>query len=87
MSKDHKTEWSLNQATFLLIKQTWRVPEVDLFASKTNVKLPRFFSLDPTDGNIGVDTFNQSWAHHLCYAFSTTALIPKVSLKKSGKQW
>lgn len=74
-----QTEWSLNQATFLWITQTWRVPQVDLFVSRTNAKLPRFFSLDTTDGNIRVDTFNQSWAHQPCYAFPLTALIPKVS--------
>lgn len=55
-----QTEWSLNQTNFAQITQKWRVPEVDLFASKANARSPTFFSLDPTDGNSGVDAFSQS---------------------------
>lgn len=75
------TEWSLNQTTFTQITQKWGIPEVDLFASRANAKSPIFFSLDPTDGNSGVDAFNQNWKWHLCYAFPPTAIIPKVIQK------
>ena len=42
-----QTEWSLLQEVFDRICRRWHKPEVDLFATKFNHKLPRFVSLEP----------------------------------------
>lgn len=38
------TEWQLHLDVFQQIVQRWGTPLVDLFASRNNAQLPRFFS-------------------------------------------
>lgn len=38
-------EWVLNQEVYLDLVVRWGTPEVDLFASRSNVKVPHFCSL------------------------------------------
>ena len=45
-----QTEWSLLQEVFDQICRRWHKPEVDLFATKFNHKLPRFVSPVPESG-------------------------------------
>lgn len=64
-----------------MISSMWGQPEVDLFASKENAQVPRFFSLNNLDGSLGTDALARPWRFHLCYAFLPFQLIPLV-LKK-----
>ena len=45
-----QTEWSLSQQVFSLLFSSWDLPQLDLFATRFNHKLPRFVSPvpDPT---------------------------------------
>lgn len=76
-------EWSLCQEIFLKICKKWGTPQVDLFASKQNVKVDCFCSLNPRDHPWAMDTFSIKWMGDLAYAFPALALIPKVLQKIS----
>lgn len=43
-------DWRLNQEVMKMITWKWRVPQVDLFASRGNAKVRSFFSLEKGDG-------------------------------------
>ena len=53
---DDNTEWSLNEKVFQFIVDNWRVPSVDLFASRLRHKVPECFSLEPDPASQGVDS-------------------------------
>lgn len=50
---------------------------MDLFASRTNAKVGRFFSLCPEDGAMGLDAFAHPWEFPLDYAFPIFWLLPR----------
>ncbi|XP_073406446.1 uncharacterized protein [Dendrobates tinctorius] len=77
----HPTEWELNMEIFDHLCQRWGTPTIDLFASRKNSKVPRFYSLNPTDHPEGVDVLSQTWGESLSYAFPPLALIPAVLRK------
>ena len=76
-----ESEWSLNQEVFQEIVDRWGTPQIDLFASQVNAKVPRFFSLNRLDQAEGLDALAQRWSFRLCYAFPPIQIIPLV-LKK-----
>merc|ERR1712121_493861 len=49
------TEWSLDNKSFLWCCQKLGVPQVDLFATRLNKKLPTFVSLCPDPEALGWD--------------------------------
>jgi ribonuclease HI len=50
-------EWSINNDTFDAICKVFGQPEVDLFASRLNKKVSRFYSWLPDPESVGVDVF------------------------------
>nr|KAG5707751.1 hypothetical protein BaRGS_003326 [Batillaria attramentaria] len=78
------TEWTLNDATFNTICQTWDRPHVDLFATRWNHKLPLFVSPVPDPLAWAVDALSIPWNGLFAYAFPPTVLIPKVLTKLEG---
>ena len=48
-----QTEWSLNPEMFQAICNRWHRPQVDLFATRFNRKLPQFVSLVPDPPSMG----------------------------------
>ena len=57
-----QTEWSLLQEVFQAICSRWHRPQIDLFATRFNNKLPLFVSLVPDPLATAVDTLNlPSW--------------------------
>ena len=54
-----QTEWSLHPEVFQAICSQWHQPQVDLFATRFNNKLPQFVSLVP-DPRLG------QWMHSVC---------------------
>ena len=49
-----QTEWSLDQRVFNLLCSNWGLPQVDLFATRFNFKIPRFVSESALGGSGGV---------------------------------
>ena len=59
------TEWSLHPEVFQAICSQWHQPQVDLFATRFNNKLPQFMSQVPDTQAWAVDAFSlgKIWTH------------------------
>ena len=75
------TKWSLSPQIFKQIAQLWEHPQIDLFATKLNTKLPTYVSPIPDPQAWAVDALNISWKNIVGYAFPPTALLPRVVQK------
>ena len=73
-----QTEWSLLQEVFQEICRRWHQPQVDLFATRFNNKLPLFVSPVPDPLAIVVDALSLPWEDLDAYAFPPTAILGKV---------
>lgn len=73
-----QTEWSLNTSVFRGVCLTWQVPNIDLFATRHNNKVPTFFSPIPDPLAAGVDSLAQDWSGVLGYAFPPPSIIQLV---------
>lgn len=69
---------SLHPEVFASLSTLWGQPEVDLFASATNKKVERFFSLNPHDPAVVVDALADPWKFNVCYTFSLFNLLVKT---------
>ena len=76
-----QTEWSLSQQVFDLLSSKWGRPQVDLFATRFNYKLPQFVSPVPDPTAWGVDALSLTWEQLEAYAFRPVSLIPQVISK------
>ena len=77
-----RTEWSLCSTAFNNIVARWGTPEIDLFASRLNNKVDKYFSLEPDPNAVGTDAFVTSWSNfQLCYAFPPFDIIGRVLSK------
>ena len=78
-----QTEWSLHPAVFQAVCARWHQPQVDLFATRFNNKLPQFVSLvpDPQAWADDVDALSLSWEDLDPYAFPPAAILGKVAEK------
>ena len=72
-----QTEWSLHPEVFQAIYSRWHQPQVDLFATRFNNKLPQFVSLVP-DPAWAVDALSLSWESLDPCAFPPAAILGKV---------
>ena len=73
-----QTEWSLLPEIFQRICHTWHQPQIDLFATRFNHKLPQFVSPVPDSLAVAVDALTLSWEDLDAYAFPLTAILGKV---------
>ena len=73
------TEWELDQKSFSWMTQQWGVPQVDLFATRANRKVPAFISPVPDHLAVGLDAFTVDWNRwDIIYLFPPTAMLLKV---------
>ena len=70
-----QTEWS---EVFKAICSRWPQPQVDLFATRFNNKLPQFVSPVPDPQAWAVDALSLSWENLDPYAFPPAAILGKV---------
>ena len=77
-SEHDNMEWKLNTQLFQKISEKFGKPEVDLFASRLNYQVPRYFSWKPDPGAEQVDALAQDWSGLNFYAFPPFSLIGKV---------
>ena len=73
-----QTEWSLHPEVFQAICFRWHQPQVDLFATRFNNKLPQFVSPVPDPQAWAVDALSLSWEDLDPYAFPPAAILGKV---------
>ena len=79
--RDSPTEWSLPLAVTESMWTRFGRPEVDLFASPWNNKLPTFCALTPHAKVWHVDAFALDWRDLVAYAFPPLALVSRVLAK------
>ena len=70
-------EWSLLQEVFQAICNRWYQPQIDLFATRFNNKLPLFVSPIPDPLTRAVDALSLSWEDLDAYDFPPTATWAK----------
>ena len=73
-----QTEWSLLPEVFQAICSKWHRPQIDLFATRFNNKLPLFVSPVPDPLAWGVDALSLPWEVLDAYAFPPVAILAKV---------
>ena len=79
------SDWQLDPAVFSALCQQlpWQ-PSIDLFASRLNAQLPRFFSWHPDPDALSVDALAQDWTvsgSQAAYAFPPFCLLGKCLQK------
>ena len=82
------TEWSLSPQIFKKISKLWESPQVDLFSTSLNKKLPLYVSPIPDPQAWAVDALNIPWENLVEYAFLPLPFCPRLyknsSLKCAG---
>ena len=78
LGKTIQTEWSLLQEVFQAICSRWHRPNIDLFATRFNNKLPQFVSPLPDPLATAVDALCLPWEDLDAYAFPPAAILGKV---------
>ena len=78
-NSETRTEWKLNEALFRSILHHFRCsPSVDLFASRINPQLPRFFAYRPDPNAEVINAFTVNWNKVDFYCFPPFSCIGKV---------
>ena len=71
-------EWSLQTPIFDKIRSVYGPVTIDLFTSRINARVWRFYSYIPDPETCGHDNFLFSWQQEHFYAFSSFSCIPQV---------
>ena len=73
-----QTEWSHLPQIVQRICEKWHQPQIDLFATRFNNKLPLFVSPVPDPMATAIDALSLPWGDLDAYAFPPTAILGKV---------
>ena len=76
------TEWTLALLVLQPVWEVWGQPEIDLFATRLNNRLPLYVSPVPDCEAYDVDAISLEWHRLNAYAFPPISLLPAV-LKKA----
>ena len=79
--KNNNMEWELHPQNFQEICQNFGTPEIDLFASRLNHKVPKYISWRPDPNAHAVDALSVNWSNMFFYAFPPFNMIGKVLQK------
>ena len=74
-------EWAIPQKIFGKIVKTFGCPEIDLFASRLNKKLPKYVSWKPDPESIYIDSMNMSWENLFIYLFPPFSMLWPITTK------
>lgn len=80
-TKTVQTEWSLHPDVVQSLWEKWFQPDLDLFATRFNHKLPKFVSPFPDPLAHWVDAMTMDWSGKKLYAFPPFALVNQVVKK------
>jgi ribonuclease HI len=75
------TEWELKDQIVNRIFQIWGQPQMDLFATQVNKKLPQYCSLFPDSQAFHQDALAIRWNNMFLYAFPPLAILNRVLQK------
>ena len=78
LNKPIKTEWALDQTVANSVFQMLNFPNVDLFATRFNHRLPLYVSPVQDYKALAIDALSMDWNHLHAYAFPPFILIPAV---------
>ncbi len=84
LSRDLKTintEWSVHPQVIKNIWKMWYIPDVDLFATLYNNKLPTHVRPFPDPKVLATDAITMDWTGRKVYAFTPFAILKKVIAK------
>ena len=73
--------WSLKKTFFEKIVGSFGPVTTDLFASRVNCKVNRYYSYNLEPEALGIDAFSYCWSNEILYAFPPFAIISKVLSK------
>ena len=75
----HDLEWSIPDHIFKLACKQWGTPQIDLFASRINYKVPKYCSWKPDPSAFAINAFSVDWSDFdLIYVFPPFSLIPRA---------
>ena len=81
------TEWSIHPLIVEKIKCTWAdQPQIDLFATKWNKKLPLYISPVPDPQALHTDALSVDWNNYIAYAYPPPAIMSQVLNKIEQSQ-
>ena len=72
------TEWTLLQSVCDDLWSVWGTPQVDLFATRRNIRLPLYCSPVMDREAWAVDAMLQDWSNKFLYAFPPYTLVRRV---------
>ena len=78
LDKPIKTEWALDQTVANSVFQMLNFPNVDLFATRFNHRLPLYVSPVQDYKALAIDALSMDWNHLHAYVFPPFILIPAV---------
>ena len=78
VNKPISTEWALNQEIANLLFSMTEFPNIDLFATRLNHKLPLYVSPIPDQRALSIDALSMNWNNLHAYAFPPFHLIQAV---------
>lgn len=70
-----KTEFGLPRYAFNELVQSFGVPNIDFFASRSNTKCKKYVSWKKDPESIAIDAFTIDWTPHFFYAFSLFMIL------------
>ena len=79
--KPISTEWSLNQSICSSIFLMTGKPNIDLFATRLNNRLPLYVSTIPDSKALAIDAMSMNWDGIHAYAFPPFHIIPAIPTK------
>ena len=82
-----QTEWCLSQQVFNRLCSNWGQPQIDLFATRFNHKLPKFVSPVPDSTAWAVDALSLPWGNLNVYAFPPVSLLSQVTSKLVNQEF
>jgi hypothetical protein len=89
LSRDRgdRSEWQLTEEAWAEVQEAWGPHSVDLFATRNNALLPRYFSRYAEPDSAGRDALRQDWRQEFNgYANPPYALLPQIieKVRSSG---
>ena len=74
-------KWKLNPILFQRMVAVYRIPQIDLFATRANTRLRKFVSWTPDPQSAAISVFSVHWSDPLSYAFPPFRLITRCVQK------
>ena len=83
------SEWTLDRDVFHRIARRIYRPDVDLFATRANHRLPRYVSRYPDPGVMATHAFLCDWSQWRSWIYAPLVLLPRIiqKIKRKGQPW